>query len=744
MDGVIITDDIFTSDLMNDAFPMRFYLGELLKSAQTPLWIPHVYGGFPLLARSEAGVAYPINLLLFGLLPPYTALNLVILLTLIIAGVAMYFYLREIDAGYIGSVVGGIAFGLSGYLLSHLKHLSNVNAACWFPLGVFFIERAIRRKSPRYLLGVGLVFGLQNLAGHAQVAYYSGVFYVLYFVFRFIHEGLPLRVAGARAVAQTAETKPNTARTLRRLFTSRPSIMFVVSMILGSVLASVQLLPTYELVSLSQRAGGVTFAYASNYAYDPNNLLMFFYPYVNGDIGAGTYTGQSIFWEDYGYVGVTTLALAFFGAVSLRRNWHVRFHVVAFATAIVFVLGPATPLYGLVFHTIPGMSYFRFPTRFLLIADFSLIVLGVLGLKRLSEKLAADRAKKVGAEERLSIFDFVRRSKAAKIELAVLALVVGDLWYFQIRQNPIVDLKAWADPPSTATALSADTSLFRIYVVGGNESHKLAFARARGWEGDLRPYIDQRLFLQPCTNVQYGFSTPDGYQNFTPNYVVDLWGDHSRGGAIFSTATVKADSFVPGQSFFKIMNLANVKYLLSLWPVAHRGMLKQVRNHGPVEVYENPHLLSRAYLVNSVRRARDVGDAQRIMLSEGFNPSKEVVLMEPTPPLGGHEFSAGGATIVTYEPNSVVVAAKTEEEAILVLADTYYPGWNAYVDDRETHIYQANLVYRAVVVPPGDHTIRFRFEPDSARDGLYLSAFGIIAFLALAMVPGLTGKKIYQ
>jgi hypothetical protein len=116
LQGLVITDDIFTSDIMNDAFPTRYYLGETLKSASFPLWIPHIYGGFPLLARAEAGVCYPLNLLAFGLLSPYAALNLVILLTLIIAALGMYVYIREIDGTFAAGLIGGVAFAFSGYI----------------------------------------------------------------------------------------------------------------------------------------------------------------------------------------------------------------------------------------------------------------------------------------------------------------------------------------------------------------------------------------------------------------------------------------------------------------------------------------------------------------------------------------------------------------------------------------------------------------------------------------------------
>src|SRR5215467_8238404 len=98
MKGVVITDDIFASDLWNESLPYRVALGNALRSGQSPLWVPEIDGGFPLLARAEAGVCYPFNIVLFGLCPPDVALNLTILLTVLTAGVGMCLYAREIGA----------------------------------------------------------------------------------------------------------------------------------------------------------------------------------------------------------------------------------------------------------------------------------------------------------------------------------------------------------------------------------------------------------------------------------------------------------------------------------------------------------------------------------------------------------------------------------------------------------------------------------------------------------------------
>ena len=70
MQGIVVTDDVFTSDIMNESFPYRHYIGEVLRNGQFPTWLPYIYGGIPLLARAEAGGCYPFNLVLFALFPP--------------------------------------------------------------------------------------------------------------------------------------------------------------------------------------------------------------------------------------------------------------------------------------------------------------------------------------------------------------------------------------------------------------------------------------------------------------------------------------------------------------------------------------------------------------------------------------------------------------------------------------------------------------------------------------------------
>jgi hypothetical protein len=698
MQGFVITDDIFTSDIMNEGFPYRHYISEALKKGELPIWLPYIYGGIPLLARAEAGVCYPLNALLFGTLPPYVALNLVILITLLTAALGMYFYAREVDTGVLPAILAAATFAYSGFVVSHIKHLSMVGTVCWFPFGLLVIERAVRRSDRYVLLWLGAVFGLQNLSGHIQTAYYAGLVYIVYFLFRLLSMRKETTTAKRKSQEHVSPLTPF-------------GVWFLAAMALGVGISAVQLLPTYELVGLTQRSGGVTFDYAASYAYDPSNIKTFFYPYANGDIGNATYRGESIFWEDYGYVGVIPLLLALYGAIKSWRAWHVKFFVLTALVAYAFVLGPNTPFYEAAFYLVPGMKFFRFPTRFLFVVDTALAILAAIGMTRL---IASHRAR--------------------NLQYALVLVTVGDLLFFQLRQNPIVHAQQWLTPPAIVQRLKEDDSLFRIFSPGGTETHKAAFSAAQGWQGSLQPYLDQREFVQGSSNVLYNLFSADGYAQLTPNYVVDIWGDQNRSGVILTTASLTPDGrFLPKDSFHKLMDLFNVKYVISPWEISSRT-LTFVQQHGNALLYRNPTVLPRAFVVGKYTIASNPEAGKALLVSDEFDPRRAVIVYETLPYARTEDSLRASASVERYETNEVVVSVSSSSAGILVLSDTFYPGWKADIDGVETNIYQANLCQRAVVVPGGTHTVRFRFASSSIAWGETLSVASVAVLVTLAIV----------
>jgi len=174
--------------------------------------------------------------------------------------------------------------------------------------------------------------------------------------------------------------------------------------------------------------------------------------------------------------------------------------------------------------------------------------------------------------------------------------------------------------------------------------------------------------------------------------------------------------------------------------VSQGARLQRVHS-GDVKVYENTLVLPRAFVVHKAVRAADDSGVLERLLDPAFDPTESVVLLESEDDgqellsrlaLQGVAREGEGAVVRVYEPERVVVEANLEEGGYLVLSDTNYPGWKAWVDGKPVSILDANLLMRAVPLGTGQHLVEFRFEPDSLRWGVV----GSLASLALLVIGG--------
>jgi uncharacterized membrane protein YfhO len=89
--------------------------------------------------------------------------------------------------------------------------------------------------------------------------------------------------------------------------------------------------------------------------------------------------------------------------------------------------------------------------------------------------------------------------------------------------------------------------------------------------------------------------------------------------------------------------------------------------------------------------------------------------------------------VKTYEADRIQLETATGAPGLIMLSETYYPAWKAYVDGRPVPIYVADHVLRAVPVPAGEHTVELRYESWSLRVGLVVSLISYLVFIALAV-----------
>jgi hypothetical protein len=155
-------------------------------------------------------------------------------------------------------------------------------------------------------------------------------------------------------------------------------------------------------------------------------------------------------------------------------------------------------------------------------------------------------------------------------------------------------------------------------------------------------------------------------------------------------------------------------------------------NH--IRLYENAHALPRAYLVHRAQ----VANSEKEALSRITKPSfemKSTVVIEPT---GNYTTIENDDTneqieyarITKSTANDVTVAVQSNSSGVLVLNDTFYPGWSATIDGIETPIHRANYLFRGVQITKGNHEIKFHYFPLSFSIGLLLLALGTGAAFA--------------
>jgi hypothetical protein len=151
-----------------------------------------------------------------------------------------------------------------------------------------------------------------------------------------------------------------------------------------------------------------------------------------------------------------------------------------------------------------------------------------------------------------------------------------------------------------------------------------------------------------------------------------------------------------------------------------------------VWLYENPNALPRAYVVH---RAEVVSDRDLLnrLISPDFNPWTTALLEEPLPAgeasalAGAPLRSSSMARITRYEPHRVKVEAEMAAPGLLILSDTYYPGWKVTVDGLPAPLLRVNYALRGVYLLAGTHHVDFYFAPIFFYVGLMLTGATLIS-----------------
>ena len=723
-------------------YEWRSLVVEAYRSGHFPLWTQALGNGFPLLANLQSAALYAPNLLYF-FVPAEHGMGYSVLLHVMLAGFFMYGFARSLGLGRTAGLVSALSYMLGGYFIGRVQFIGMANAIPWFPLWLWLGGRVMRERRAADVVLLGLGIAAPFLAGNAQLWYYGLWFLGLYVLYL----GLTQTPIGARVLTSWG--------------------LMAVALVIGLLAAAAQLLPTAELAGLSQRSTGADLDFAMTYSFWPWRLITLLAPNFFGSPAQGDYWGYANYWEDCAYIGVLPFLLALLSiAIWWRRRREaghgtldlVPFFAVFSMVALVLAMGRFLPLFPLVFHYLPGFSFFQAPARLMLGYTLGMAVLAGIGVENLTASERWATLSRYLLAIALSVLAVLIAARwllpplpettfvSALGQLAILmvgaglllllrtrwpegprrrawnACVVGfvaaDLLIFGWPLNPTAEPSVYRAPTAIGSYLrgQADSSPpFRIFSFE-RYNYDVMFEQyfrfnAFGPPGS-RTLHDLRESLIPNLPA---LERIDSANNYDPLHI----------GRYQDLIAALGDE--PGPSAPRLLGLMNVRYLVDDRPVDD---FPPVYTQGPT-IYENTAVLPRAAIVYQARAVASPAGQLAVLSSPDFDPTQEVILPEPqtklpSPREGEGEpvpiGERGEVASLSYEPNRVTMQVYLQRPGYLVLADTYYPGWQALVDGAERPILQANYAFQAVALPAGRHEVELQYGPASFRTGLLISA----------------------
>jgi hypothetical protein len=718
-------------DVITAFLPTDYFYSQALREGRLPLWNPYIFCGLPAAATGQ-GYFYPPRLLLHWLAEPATARTLSLWFHVALAGLAMNWWLGLRGLGAQARLLGSVVWMLNGFTMANLEfeHVPTISALMVLALGA--LEAGMAGRSWGFAAAAAAL-GLSILAGHPQLNMYvlgMAALYGLYLAWeRRSLRGLP-RLALALAAA--------------------------------CLLAGPALLPFLEFLGMSSRRA---FTWEEIRAMASPWWMMLpaiFSPDTWGNPAYGFLLnrtpGNFVFSEFVCYAGVAPLLLALTSMLD-RQGWRQNgfWLTVLLASLVVAV---AAPPYRLAVQALPLLQKVL-PGRVLIFVPLALAWLSAQAVGRLGEP------------------GFARR-------LAVLASLVALAWgawlgflAWQLERPPeqmaaylnpeIVKIPPTGEAPETWQARVLGNA--RRALLGNPQMWVpllvpplLGLLLPRpGWRvtglalltaaelllfavrlnptsppAEIFPPVPALSFLQnqsPLDRVQtqgaafydtlipYGISTVAGYESVVSRPYLQLLALSEGREVNMRMPTLRvADS--------PIMDMLGVRWVL-VNPHLPALPLPRVFSEGGV-VYRRDTALPRAWAVGRVTLAPDESAALAFLGRKEFRPRQEAVVYEPV------QLRPGGDSqveVVRHAPGEVHLRARMAGRELVVLADSWHPGWTAAVDGHPAPVVRVNHALMGVVLDPGEHRVVFLFRPRSLERGWWALAVGLALTALLALGP---------
>ncbi|HEX6085528.1 MAG TPA: YfhO family protein [Thermoanaerobaculia bacterium] len=685
------------SDLYMQMMPWQSAVRQALAKGEWPVWNPYLLCGTILAANMQAAPYDAVQLL--GLLLPHAqALTFGAAFTFFLCALFTFAFVRLLGCSELAALIAA-----AGYTFCALLALF----VAW-PLGRIWVFL------PLVFLGVRLVVRETNV--RAAVLLTLGLVLVVFAG----HPESVLHIVFAGSIYGLYEV----------IVTKRPRTIALAALcgVLALLLTAIALLPFFFVTPHTmeyhfRRDAYATAAFDVPPAVVGHRAASSLFPFAGGRLENG---GNAPRWDAYPMrVGSVVLALALLSLLYRRRD---TWFFVGFFLFMALAGLNAWPV-GDLLHALPLFDI-ALNERLGFAAVFAVCVLAAF---------AVDGLKPI-----------LRLAHVAIVGGLAVALTVGAML---LRDS---EIRSGVDPSIIASLTLAE--LLPLVALGAVLFFRLdarwilaLILVQRVWEdGSMYPSLPEKAFyptipvfqylqddpatpfrvvgmhyaMVPDTAALYGLEDPRGYEAMTFRRLHDTYPLWSRPMPVsYNVVEDRSKSF---------LSFLNVKYAigsLEQEPDEQWKLVLQDRYH---RLFENTRVVPRAFVPRYVRYERSDEAVMRGMrLADDFAETAWIAV----PQYPAHRINNGPGTLVTRRDGlAYEIDATMDLDGWVVLSDTKWPGWRAYIDGKRVETHYANHAFIGVFVPKGKHHLRVVFHPEAftrGRNITLVTILGLVVFFAL-------------
>jgi hypothetical protein len=761
------------------------------KTGKEPLWTGSMFSGMPAYLISTQ---FPGNLMKHAdtLLKTFRMPVSSIFLTMI----GFYILLLIFGVRPPLAIAGAIAYGLSTYFFFILSAGHNTKAfaiAYMAPMiGSFYY--AYRRDILKGILLATFFLTLEILANHPQITYYSFICLLIYFVVEFIY----------------SVRQKEIVRFVKRAALLSIPVILAVGMNFGSLYTTYEYgkfstRGKSDLISdNTNKTSGLNKDYITQWSYGIDETFTLLIPNFKG--GAfipfsrssetvkvlrlnnaaqaisqfPQYWGTQPWTDGPVYVGAFVIFMFIMGIVLIKgpEKWWL---IAATILSVMLAWGKNfMPLTNLFLNWFPGYDKFRAVTTILVIAEFTIPLLALLALKEIFQGKVVKKdflkAFKIalGITGGLTLLfllfpglagPFVPSGDEGRLPDWLMTAVVSDrksilridafrsLAFIIIGAVIVYGFYNQKIKKEYAVMLLALLFLTDMFTVDKRYLNSDKFVRPAAADKASAPTVADNLILKDKSiyrvfNLNGPFSDAatslyhksiGGYHGAKLrryNELIDsaMTPEINRFYVIAQNENVKLEDFSSVTQNTNALNMLNAKYII-LNP-----------NMPPLA---NPRALGNAWFADTAVFVESAND--ELAKIEKFDPSKQAVIdmkfknqvQKPAYDIAVND----KIELTSYQPNELIYKYSADGERLAVFSEIYYPaGWKAFIDGSEKDYFRTNYVLRGMIVPGGNHEIKFVFKPASYYTGNKISLAS--SFIFILMVAGylfyaIKNKKLF-